>query len=105
LFDRPKSTVGCNANGRRRSIITGFTVGLSALLLYIWEVLGSNLEKSTVLGVFVVFLIPFRQMPEEYLKLGNNHFLPHPFKLLFTISYSLIRLTLDSIRPQLLKPL
>jgi len=63
------------------------------------------LEKLTLFRIFVALLIPFRQMPEEYLKLGNNRFLLYPFKSLFTISYSLIRLTLDTTEPELLEPL
>jgi hypothetical protein len=38
------------------------------------------------LRFFVVFVNPSKQMPGQYLKLGHNYFLPHPFQLTTSLS-------------------
>lgn len=42
----------------------------------------------------MVFLSPFREMPEEYIKLSHGHFLPYAFN-------SLIFLSTDDIKSEL----
>jgi hypothetical protein len=55
-----------------------------AFLLHIQEFKGSNLSPkiSYLNRRFVVFLSPSRQMPGYHLKLGCDHFLPHPFQFI-----------------------
>jgi hypothetical protein len=55
---------------------------------YIRAVPDSNLNRNDcpIWGSFVIFRSPSRQIPEQYLELRHNHFLPHPFNTLFTNS-------------------
>jgi hypothetical protein len=53
------------------------------LLLHKWEVPGSNLGPETNYNeIFMVFLSPSRQLPKYYVKLGHDHFLPHPLQFI-----------------------
>jgi hypothetical protein len=52
LFDRPKPTAGCSANGRRRSIVGNFTVMMEAKTVH-WRLTVCN---ATQFGLIVAFL-------------------------------------------------
>jgi hypothetical protein len=59
------------------------TVQQVTLLFHIQEILGSNFNlKITCLEGFVVFPSSSRLMPEQYLKVDHDHFLPHPFQFI-----------------------
>jgi hypothetical protein len=57
------------------------------LLACIQEVPGSC-SAGTYDSFFVVFYNLSREIPGLYLKLGHDHFLPHPLQLLFIIIQS-----------------
>jgi hypothetical protein len=62
---------------------------LYLLLTCIWEMPGSNLGGDTDYPdrPVVVFFSHSREIPVHYLKLGHDHFLPHPLqssRLLFS---------------------
>jgi hypothetical protein len=49
----------------------------------ILKVLASNLGRGTNYpDSDVVSLSPYRQIPEKWLKLGHDHFLPHPIQFI-----------------------
>lgn len=82
--------------GGQLEISTGFSLVQRAFYVGCLGLKSRRGDRSSWLRFFTIFLIPFRQIPCEYLKLDCIHFPPHAFE--FIIHNSSDHWTLYNLR-------